>query len=142
GQSGQLDVLRTAVRGACLAGKKEWNSARTFLQTAYDAGCRDLVCLRWLAVTLIACDQPSAAEPILRQWQAAAPGNLEVQKYLEALSVQSNATTNSPCAGVAPLTTADGERKLRGDVPTSPAFGLFPPHSGFSAVGINATAGK
>ncbi|HEV2970379.1 MAG TPA: glycosyltransferase [Pirellulales bacterium] len=141
GQSGQLDVLRTAVRGACLAGKKEWNSARTFLQTAYDAGCRDLVCLRWLAVTLIACDQPSAAEPILRQWQAAAPGNLEAQKYVESLSVQSSATSGS--SRVAPLAPADTERRLRGDVPTSPALGLFPPHSGgFSTVGINATSGK
>ena len=37
--------------------KRNGTQARTFLQTAYDAGCRDVICLRWLAVTLISCDQ-------------------------------------------------------------------------------------
>ena len=136
----QLDAMRTAVRGACLAAKKDWNSARAFLQTAYDAGCRDVICLRWLAVTLISCDQLSAAAPILRQWQAAAPASAEVQKYLGAISAQlseSAANARDSAAGIA----TDGARR-RLDAPSMPAIALFPSRGdGFPTSMPDATAG-
>jgi tetratricopeptide (TPR) repeat protein len=137
----QLDALRTAVRGACLAAKNDWNSARTYLQAAYDAGCHDVVCLRWLAVTLISCDQHSAAEPILRQWQAAAPASVEVQKYLEAISAQLSESAAENARDSADGTAADGARR-RIDAPSMPAIALFPSRAdGFPTAVPDAAAG-
>jgi tetratricopeptide (TPR) repeat protein len=137
----QLDAMRTAVRGACLAAKKDWNSARTFLQTAYDGGCRDVICLRWLAVTLISCEQFSAAEPILRQWQAAAPASAEVQKYLGAISAQLSESAAVNARESAADITNDGARR-RLDAPTMPPIALFPSRAnGFPTSMPDATAG-
>lgn len=128
----QLDALRTAIRGACLAAAQDWNPARDNLQAAYDSGCRDLICFRWLAVTLISCEQFAAAEPILRQWQAAAPANIEVQNYLSALSRElavSKATVES-----ASSPSPDGpRRRIDGHTPP-PAILPFPSRGGISAM--------
>lgn len=117
------DALRSAVRGACLAAQKNWVAARAYLQTAYDSGCRDLLCLRWLAVSLASTGEWAAAEPILRQWHAAAPGVAEPQRYLEMIAAgqtsfgeSSNAASN---AG-APIVGGQAEiagRRLRIDPP-------------------------
>ena len=139
----QTDSLRTAVRGACLAAKKDWNSARTYLQTAYDAGCRDVLCLRWLVVTLVSCEEFEAAGPILKQWQAAAPTSDEVQHYLKATQ------SRQPDADVA-FASKDGDssgvdpsRLLRFDHPSMPALGLFPPHVGaLPSTAHDLTAGR
>jgi glycosyltransferase involved in cell wall biosynthesis len=126
----ETDSLRTAVRGACLAAKKDWPSARTYLQAAYDAGCRDLLCLRWLAVTLISSEDFAAAEPILKQWQAAAPGTIEVQSYLDAVQSRQPAPAETTADSDPGASVADAGRLLRLDQPSLPAIGLFPPHVG------------
>jgi tetratricopeptide (TPR) repeat protein len=82
----QRAVLRSAVRGACLAVQQNWIPAWSSLQAAYGEGCRDPICLRWLAVTLLSTGQTQAAEPILQQWRQVEPGNAEVYAYLAAVA--------------------------------------------------------
>ena len=81
----ERNSLRSAVRGACLAAKQNWVPAVAYLQTAYGDGCRDLICLRWLAVALLSTGESASALPILHQWQALDPRSVEVQKYLAAI---------------------------------------------------------
>ena len=80
------DLLRGVIRGACLAAQKNWVAARPYLQTAYDTGCRDLLCLRWLGVTLFASNDFPAAEPVLRQWLAARRATLTRRNISKRLS--------------------------------------------------------
>jgi len=96
------EALRSAIRGACQAGRQNWASALAYLQTAYTGGCRDAICLRWLAVSLVSTGDTAAALPILQEWQALEPRNTEVQNYLASL-------------GVAPQKDKSGERQLRVD---------------------------
>jgi len=80
--------LADAVRGACKAARQEWTAALGYLQSAQLAGCRDPLCLRWLAVTLISNGRLREAEPVLRQWEAAEPHNVEPKRYLALLAGQ------------------------------------------------------
>jgi tetratricopeptide (TPR) repeat protein len=80
-----VEALRMAVRGACLAGQKNWPAARSYLQTAFTAGCRDVLCLRWLSITLLSVGQFEEAEPILQQWTTIDPVNVEPRRYLAAV---------------------------------------------------------
>jgi len=82
------EALRSAIRGACLASKQNWAPALAYLQTAYSAGCRDLLCLRWLAATLFSTGDQAAALPILLEWQRREPRSTELGKYLEALDAK------------------------------------------------------
>jgi tetratricopeptide (TPR) repeat protein len=74
-----------AIRGACQAALQNRTAALGYLQSAYVAGCRDPLCLRWLSVTLLSNGQMEAARPVLAEWQQADPANAEVQTYLAAL---------------------------------------------------------
>jgi tetratricopeptide (TPR) repeat protein len=87
------EALRSAVRGACLAAKQNWSEAITYLQTAYQAGCRDIICLRWLSITLMAVRQTTGAEDILKQWQAVDPRSSELNAYLAAAGTVSTIGT-------------------------------------------------
>ena len=104
-EPGERELMRSAVRGACLAAKQDWAAALPYLQSAYAGGCRDPFCLRWLAVTLLAESHIEAAEPILAAWKAVEPRNTELHKYLEAL-----------CPAT-PLAAADPAQHLRVDRP-------------------------
>jgi tetratricopeptide (TPR) repeat protein len=112
------DTLRGVIRGACLAAQKNWVAARPYLQTAYDAGCRDLLCLRWLGMTLFASNDFPAAEPVLRQWLALAPGNADAQKYLDTAVARVRPVGSAPI-GAASATGSD--RRLRIDLPSGAA---------------------
>ena len=79
------DALANAVRGACLAGTQNWANAEAYLQTAFDAGCRDILCLRWLLLTHAALEQFDAAQEILELWRTRDPKNPEVQKLTASL---------------------------------------------------------
>jgi tetratricopeptide (TPR) repeat protein len=97
----QHEALRNAVRGACLAVQQQWAAAMSYLQNAHQAGCRDPLCLRWLATGLLGTGNSSAAEAILRQWQAAAPDNPEPVRMLLNFAVpqpvaNSRGKTNHP----------------------------------------------
>lgn len=77
--------FRDAIRGACKAAQQDWTAALGYLQSAYVAGCRDPLCLRWLSVTLLSNGQVEAARGVLDEWQQAEPGNAEVQAYLAVI---------------------------------------------------------
>jgi tetratricopeptide (TPR) repeat protein len=100
------EALRSAVRGACLASRQNWTPALAYLQTAYRAGCRDVLCLRWLTVALMGTNDNAAALDVLTAWQSIDPRNSELQHYLQA--IQGNASAS-------PLTVADDDRRLRFD---------------------------
>jgi len=102
-----------------------------------------LLCLRWLAVTLISSEDFAAAEPILKQWQAAAPGSIEVQRYREAVQSRLPAPAEATEGKDASASAADVGRLLRLDHPSLPASGLLPPHVGaLPSAAHDLTAGK
>lgn len=78
-------VLRSAVRGAVEAARQNWVPALSYLEAALSAGCRDLLCIRWLAVSYVSTGNLEAALPALEAWQRLEPHNPEVQKYVAAL---------------------------------------------------------
>ena len=81
-------ALASAIRGASQAALGQWLAALGHLQSAYVAGCQEPLCLRWLAVTLLANGQTDEAEPILRQWQTIEPESPEPVQYLDAIGRQ------------------------------------------------------
>jgi hypothetical protein len=81
-----VEAVRSAVRGACLANEKNWIAARAYLETAYNAGCREALCLRWYVATLVALGQHDAVGPVLQMWNEMEPGNAEVQGYMDAVA--------------------------------------------------------
>ena len=111
------EALRSAIRGACLAAKRNWTPAAAYLQTAYSAGCRDVLCLRWLAVTLISTGQNAAALPVLKAWQAVDPQGAVASGLLAASESAEAKPELSVPAG--PNVPAGGSRRLRVDAPES-----------------------
>ncbi len=79
-------ALHSAVRGALFAAVKDWEAALPQLRAAYQSGCRDPLCLRWLSVACLSTGIVAEAEPILREWDSLEPGNSEVLSYLAAAS--------------------------------------------------------
>jgi tetratricopeptide (TPR) repeat protein len=84
--SGSDDPLVMAIRGACSAAKQEWTPALGYLQSAYLMGCHSVLCLRWLAVTLLCNGQGQAAKPVLEEWQKLEPTNPELLAYIAAVA--------------------------------------------------------
>ena len=76
-----LDLLRLVIRGACLAKTGRWDLAFAPLDEAHQQGCRDTLCLRWYALTLLALQQFKPAIEILEQWLAVQPENSEAKSY-------------------------------------------------------------
>jgi tetratricopeptide (TPR) repeat protein len=81
-----LEPLRSAIRGACLAVEKNWIAAKAYLRTAYEAGCRDVLCLRWYAVVLLAEGRADQARDVLQIWQRFDPHHPELQKLNRAVA--------------------------------------------------------
>lgn len=104
GDEPQRTALRGAVRGACLAARQDWIEALGFLQAAHEAGCRDPICLRWLAISLLASGKTTAAEEILRQWSFVDPRSSELQAYLAATGVMPVAPAVGPSDGATAAT--------------------------------------
>jgi tetratricopeptide (TPR) repeat protein len=121
----QADALRGAVRGACLAAKGDWSGARAYLQVAYDTGCRDVLCLKWLSIALFSLHDYAGAAPIVAEWQAAAPGNLEAQKYAESLALRPQPAT--PIASVPVNVRIDSAAPLTANLFNSRHPAMTPP---------------
>ncbi len=77
----QRDALRSAIRGACLAAKQQWPQAVSYLQMAWNAGCRDIVCLRWYCTTLFALDSADELHAVLVEWDQLGVHLTELQKF-------------------------------------------------------------
>ncbi len=75
------DSLRSAIRGACLAAKQQWSQAISYLEMAWKAGCRDIVCLRWYCTTLFALDSADQLHEILLVWEQLGIHLAELQKF-------------------------------------------------------------
>jgi tetratricopeptide (TPR) repeat protein len=82
-------ALADAVRGACRAANADWLAALGYLQGAYLAGCRHPLCLRWLAVTLLAGGEIESARPVLEEWRKIEPNDPELLSYVEAIAEES-----------------------------------------------------
>jgi tetratricopeptide (TPR) repeat protein len=70
---GNHDALRNAVQGACLASEGNWVSAKTYLETAQRAGCREPLALRWLTHTYLALGNLDEAAATFDQWAQVDP---------------------------------------------------------------------
>jgi hypothetical protein len=105
--------LSSAIRGACQAALENWIPAMAYLRTAYAAGCRDVICLRWLAVTLLSTGEAADALPILRQWREVDPHDPELRKYEEAIGSPAATQPRSP-ADEPPVPAS---RRVRVDTP-------------------------
>jgi tetratricopeptide (TPR) repeat protein len=79
-----LDLIRLALKGACTAKAGNWDLAVEPLNEAYKKGCRDILCLRWYALSLLATQQFPPAIDILEQWLTVQPDNSEAKSYLAA----------------------------------------------------------
>ena len=113
------DAFANAVRGACLAESQNWANAEAYLQTAFDAGCRDVICLRWLLLTHAALEHFGAAQETLEQWRAIDPENPEVQKWTASLltrkfSQTTQAVATSPGTALPPHFSVSQDRKKAG----------------------------
>ena len=106
-----------AIRGACQAAQQQWTRALGYLQAAYVAGCRDLICLRWLAVTLLSNGEFAAARPVLAEWAELDPNSVELSTFQAALDGQ----------GVT-AELAESDRQYRFDLPDD-AIRVAPAHA-------------
>jgi tetratricopeptide (TPR) repeat protein len=85
------EALRSAVRGACLAAEQNWVSAKTYLETAHRAGCREPLCLRWLTQTYLSLGNNDEAAAILSEWSAVDPLSADLRQTRQAM--QESAST-------------------------------------------------
>jgi tetratricopeptide (TPR) repeat protein len=74
------EAYRTAIRGACQAARKNWTAALGYLEAAYDSGCREPLCLRWLASALMAEHRHQEAAQVAQEWQRLEPSNQEARR--------------------------------------------------------------
>jgi len=80
----ELDLIRLVIKGACAAKSGRWDLALAPLKKAHQKGCRDILCLRWYALTLLAQQQFAPAIEILEQWLGVQPDNSEAKSYYAA----------------------------------------------------------
>lgn len=91
-----VEPFVNAVRGACKAVGREWLEALGYLQSAYAAGCRDPLCLRWLTVTYLSNGQTEPGQTVLEEWLQTEPNNAEAQAYSAAITEKSLAKDLAP----------------------------------------------
>jgi tetratricopeptide (TPR) repeat protein len=116
------ESLREAVVGACAAVKGNWTAARSGLQTAIQAGCRERFAWRWLATSLLATGAFAEAEELIGQWEAWDPASPEPAQFRCSL----------PAAAVDRPTAAgeDSGRSVRIDAPQEAAGPTLAPVAG------------
>ena len=78
-------TLPDVIRGAVLAAARKSAAALGPLRAAYRAGCRDPLCLRWLAGAHLALGNLSDVEAIAAEWERHDPGNLEIATFRRAV---------------------------------------------------------
>jgi hypothetical protein len=129
------EALRSAVRGACLAGQQNWIPALAYLQTAFGAGCRDVICLRGLVTAYLATGDLIAADRTLAEWRKQHPASGEIARFeceLQNMRRDSSGRSDDTPHGIQkPDSPAD--RRLRLDVqpethaPAAPKVGTRVP---------------
>jgi hypothetical protein len=76
--------MTEVIHGAGLVVAKKPAAALDPLRRAYQAGCRDLLCLRWLASANLAVSELVELESVLAEWERHEPRNLEIAAFRQA----------------------------------------------------------
>jgi tetratricopeptide (TPR) repeat protein len=76
--------MPAVVRGAVLVAANKASAGLGPLRQAYHAGCRDLLCLRWLAAANLAVANLTDLELVVAEWERHEPGNLEIAAFRKA----------------------------------------------------------
>ena len=115
------EALRVAIVGACAAVKGNWTAARSYLNSAIEAGCRERFALRWLCTAVMAAGNAEEIEQVLRRWEAADPASPEPAQFRRSLA---EAAARGPAA-----VEADdaGGRSVRIDAPQEAVSPALPP---------------
>lgn len=79
------EALRSAVRGACLAAESNWIAAKPYLESAFKAGCRDAICLRWLTNLYLGVGDYESASASLAEWSKVEPHSNDLRQSRSAL---------------------------------------------------------
>jgi tetratricopeptide (TPR) repeat protein len=111
------EALRSAVRGACLAGRQNWVPALAYLQIARGAGCRDAICYRALAAAYLATGDLAAAGRTLADWRQLSGPNGEIARFEKELA-QARAALVEAASTAEPLDAASQaapDRRVRID---------------------------
>jgi len=94
------------IDGVCLAAAGQWKPATASLESAYQAGNRGTLCLRWLVTSLIASADVEHAEQILSEWRQLEPANLELNKYQNLIDNQRSDTVQPKAPQPVPHATS------------------------------------
>ena len=114
----QLDSLRSAAKGACLAARGNWSAAKSYLDSAYAAGCRERLCLRPLvAVAWELKDRPTAIAA-LTAWEQAEGFSPEIQDWGAKLGIAAVPVAKEAASGDRAAEAGGG--RLRIDQPAPP----------------------
>ncbi|MDX1962379.1 MAG: glycosyltransferase [Pirellulales bacterium] len=105
------ELLRTVVRGACLAAQGNFAAALPFLRAAYDGGCRENLCYVWLANCLQELGLHGEVSPILADWQRHWPRSAEYRRKVRESGARVMATPVAPRVGGTP--PAENTRQQR-----------------------------
>src|SRR5690606_5096347 len=83
GEGADREALRSTIRGVALAENGEWTAARVYLEAAWQAGCRDPLCVKWRALARVRQGDPAGALEALAQWKLVEPDSAEAEQYLQ-----------------------------------------------------------
>ena len=116
----QLDSLRSAAKGACLAARGNWSAAKSYLDAAFANGCREPLCLRWLVESNHQLNDAVAALATLDAWQETEGPTPEILRWRAKL------TGDVPPAGEAVAAPQSAAGRYRIDAPNPPVAALGP----------------
>jgi hypothetical protein len=86
-------AMPAVVRGAVMVAAKKPGEGVVPLRQAYRAGCRDLLCLRWLAAASLAIENFAELDAVVAEWERLDNGNLEIETFRQAAQRHGKLTT-------------------------------------------------
>ncbi len=120
-------AMADVVHGACHAVARQWTAALGHLRKAYQAGCRDPLCLRWLTVVLVSTGEIEAAAIVLDQWEKADPRSTETLVYRGLVQENAKTAGEPPTEGVSSKAPPTPESKLPARVDAGTPDEILPP---------------
>lgn len=81
-----MEAIRDAVAGAVMVALDDSLAGLPKLKAAYETGCRDAICLRWLTTAHLKLGNSGAAGRVLADWQGLDPQSPEVANCLQMLT--------------------------------------------------------
>ena len=112
-----FDTFPAIIDGICLAASEQWKPASALLESAYQAGNRDALCLRWLVSALIARADIHRAEQIITEWREIEPGNLELLRYQTVIDNQRSDTVQPESTRPAGAVAVNKQPSIQPDAP-------------------------